>query len=150
MSLCSIGSSNSSYNSELEFYKTEYEKTLKQDINPVIINKPNPYNFIIKGYYEQDNYCLIYASYPDCATFNYEGNKLLLFENIKFISITKLKFLEPHFLDDPNFITPIARFVPNKKGAILAGSIIKYFCGESKFDVDKFQNFVYTLNNPNN
>jgi hypothetical protein len=51
--------------------------------------------------------------YPDCT--NYEGRKIVLFENVTEEQIKKLKFIDPHFCNGDH-IAPIARYVPTSQG----------------------------------
>lgn len=71
-------------------------------------------HYSIINHVQIDNYLLIQIKYHDCK--NYEGNKILLYENC---DITKLKnqlTIDPHFSDNKNFHSPIARFEPNVDG----------------------------------
>ncbi len=52
--------------------------------------------------------------YKDCA--NYEGVKVLVFENCKLINLLNQKQIDPHFSDNKKFLSPIARFEPTERG----------------------------------
>jgi len=80
---------------------------------------PNPQKFEIiweENYYD---HLILVVKYPDCT--NYEGKKILLFdEGVTKKEIVRQGMIDPHFSDNPNYISPIARFVPTKKGLNLA------------------------------
>ncbi|AXQ69257.1 hypothetical protein HOU02_gp468 [Caulobacter phage CcrBL9] len=54
--------------------------------------------------------------YPGCT--NYEGRKVLVFQAYSLDEITKKNkgWLDPHFLNDPKLISPVARFEPTDRG----------------------------------
>jgi hypothetical protein len=91
-----------------------YETTNK----PVVIMppNPNPKNFHIRRTSYIGVYLVIEIHYPDCT--NYEGNKILVYEDVSFckLFIWNRYQIDPHFCDDPNYISPIARFVPTDEG----------------------------------
>jgi hypothetical protein len=51
--------------------------------------------------------------YPDCT--NYEGRKIVLFENVTEDQVKKLDFIDPHFCN-AGHVSPIARYVPTDQG----------------------------------
>ena len=57
-------------------------------------------------------------NYPDCI--NYEGNKILVFEGINYIKLYSQGSIDPHFSNNENFHSPIARFEPTDKGWSMA------------------------------
>ena len=83
---------------------------------------PNPYKFVIEKYMIYGNYILVKINYPDCITFN--GNKILVYEDVTVSDLQLTNILDPHFGNDDKNIYPIARFIPTKKGWELA----KQFC----------------------
>jgi len=62
-------------------------------------------------------------NYPDCN--NYEGNKILVFEGIKYIKLYEQGSIDPHFSDNKKFHSPIARFEPTDKGWSMAVELCK-------------------------
>lgn len=83
---------------------------------------PNPHNFkLVKGFFLGD-YTLILVNYPDCT--NYEGNKVLLFKGVDITTLKNLKVLDPHFSQNTNHISPIARFEPTQFGWDLGVSLM--------------------------
>jgi hypothetical protein len=92
--------------------RVEAEKKAK---NP----NPDPYNWIINdtfinGSWDKNIYLLIDITYPDCT--NYEGRKIMLYENVTEDDLRKQKTLDPHFSSNKRFHSPIARFEPTKEG----------------------------------
>ena len=80
-------------------------------------SNPNPNNYKILKSFESFPYLLVMIEYPDCD--NYEGKKILLYETlgIKYLEIQgKSVGIDPHFSDNAQFHSPIARFVPTEKG----------------------------------
>lgn len=91
------------------------------EIAPVAPN-PNPSNFKFVETFEADGFLLVKINYPDCTT--YEGNKVLLFKDVRLIDLVNQRHIDPHFLNDPNFVSPIARFVPTEAGWNIALTLI--------------------------
>ena len=81
---------------------------VKKDINP------DPDNFKIKKAKLIRDFIILFVNYPDCT--NYEGNKILVFEDIEYHELLTKNRLDPHFCDNDNCISPIARFEPTDKG----------------------------------
>jgi hypothetical protein len=91
--------------------------------NPIqkkVKGNPDPNNYEILEIIVTDNgYKIIKVKYPDCN--NYEGVKILLFD--KTATVEKLwgqKIIDPHFSDNKNYISPIARFEPTERGIFMA------------------------------
>lgn len=80
---------------------------------------PNPLNFRIDQISEIKGFKLVVVNYPDCK--NYEGDKILVYDKgISVEQIKNSKFLDPHFCDTKEHISPIARFKPDKDGMLCA------------------------------
>jgi len=75
---------------------------------------PDPKNFNLIRKKEIGNFLILMINYPDCK--NYEGNKILVFEDVKYIKIYEQGVIDPHFSDNKDFHSPIARFEPTDKG----------------------------------
>ena len=56
-------------------------------------------------------FCIAEVRYPNCL--NYEGRKILVFEDCNREEILSLKTIDPHFTNDTNLI---ARFKPDTHG----------------------------------
>ena len=57
---------------------------------------------------------IVEIQYPDCI--NYEGKKILVFENVEYSDLMKQGSIDPHFSDNKKFKSPIARFSPTERG----------------------------------
>lgn len=88
----------------------------KEKIVKEIEYLPNPksdnYKILRDVSYEQ--FLIIEIQYLDCV--NYEGKKILVFENCTMKDLFKQKLIDPHFSENKNFHSPIARFEPTVKG----------------------------------
>lgn len=84
---------------------------------------PDPNNWKILKAVEKGPYLLLMMEYPNCT--NYEGKKILVFENITLIDLVNQKQIDPHFFPaNPKFKSPIARFEPTDKGWKMAEMLI--------------------------
>jgi hypothetical protein len=95
---------------------------------------PNPKNYHIKRTRRfgkasgLGEYLVIEINYPDCT--NFEGNKILVYEDTKLSELSRQGSIDPHFTNNTRFKAPIARFVPTYRGwkmatrfAILMGNL---------------------------
>lgn len=87
---------------------------------------PNPKNFKFKKINEMTPYTIVWVNYPDCV--NYEGDKIMVFENMTVEDIANAKVIDPHFCDGDH-ISPIARFEPTAKGWEMARAFIVGYRG---------------------
>lgn len=85
-----------------------------QDERPQPAGNPNPKNFSLGLHEQHGRFLIVAVTYPDVSTF--EGTKILIFENVTWADITQLKFIDPHFCDAKEHISPVARFIPTLKG----------------------------------
>jgi len=83
---------------------------------------PDPFNYIINKNYQMGSYLLVDITYPDCT--NYEGRKLLLYENTTIVGLKKQRHIDPHFSSNKKFHSPIARFEPTEDGWNMAIKLI--------------------------
>lgn len=97
------------------FYSATYKK-----FNP----NPNPNNYYIMDSKQIDSFLILKVRYYNCT--NYEGKKILLFENCTINDIKKQKKIDPHFCDDKDLYYPIARFEPTEKGWKMAELLAYY------------------------
>jgi hypothetical protein len=75
---------------------------------------PSPTNFQILEAVEVGNLMVIKVKYPDAH--NFEGTKIMVYENVKAIDFMNTRELDPHFFDATGIKSPIARFKPTKDG----------------------------------
>ena len=79
-------------------------------------DKKDPFeNFRIKRYYESNNYLLLHVFYPAQQTL-YESNKYLVFKDVCFNDVYMWNKIDPHFCNNPEHPSPIARFQPTQEG----------------------------------
>jgi len=57
---------------------------------------------------------IVGIKYHDCK--NFEGKKILVFKNLYIERLEMQKLIDPHFSENKNFHSPIARFEPNDEG----------------------------------
>ncbi len=99
----------------------------KRRIGVVIENtpasNPNPNHYNVLRVCEGANNLIMLVNYLDCT--NYEGNKILVFENCTYDDLVKQKTIDPHFSENKNFHSPIARFEPTQRGWDMAVSFVR-------------------------
>ena len=88
--------------------RTEYVYVREDSRNP------NPDRFSIKNTKQVGRFLVASIQYPNCK--NFEGDKILVFENVTERDLRTLRSLDPHFCDSSGHISPTARFVPTQKG----------------------------------
>ena len=101
-------------------------KTIEKIVYKKVSN-PDPSNFKIIKYLQEINYLIIEVQYPDCT--NYEGRKILIYKNCTVNKLLKQKTIDPHFSENTDFHSPIARFEPTKKGWEMAKILINNIRG---------------------
>lgn len=89
----------------------------KSNINP----KPDQYEIL--KYKEIGNYLIIKMHYIGCT--NFEGHKILVYENVDLKKLLKQKLIDPHFSESSSYKHPIARFIPTDKGWNMALNFVK-------------------------
>jgi hypothetical protein len=100
------------------FSSSSYETNGMNSTTDNKLPNPDPNNYNIVESKQIDNFLVLKVNYPDCI--NYEGNKILVFENISLDDIINQNSLDPHFSDTTKYHTPIARFEPTDRGFYLA------------------------------
>ncbi len=87
---------------------------------------PDPQNCIIERFEQKNNHLLVEIHYPTCT--NYEGKKVLLYQGITLKALQeqqKIVGIDPHFSNNPNYLSPIARFEPTQTGWAIGLSCMK-------------------------
>lgn len=84
---------------------------------------PDPSRYKIGSYVHMGRFLIVKIHYLDCT--KYEGNKLLMYENVTIDELKKQKLIDPHFSDNKRYISPIARFLPNDYGWEMAIRLAK-------------------------
>ena len=88
---------------------------------------PNPQRYTISGNIRLGRYLLVDIIYPDCT--NYEGRKILLYRDVTIEKLIKQGSIDPHFSNNSNFHSPIARFEPTEDGMDIARSFMVFLHG---------------------
>ncbi len=128
----SIGMSSSSYDKcSCDRDRAIYKIVEKPVFVPTPAKLPNPdpknYRIVrsrsfgkasgkaIKGNdFISGRFILIEINYPDCT--NFEGNKILVYEDVTLSRLLKQGSIDPHFTNNKKFAAPIARFIPTPRG----------------------------------
>lgn len=111
--------SRSTYDKRAEPSVITREVIREQIIKEISVN-PNPkrYNIMRSRRFGKatglGKFLLLEIQYPDCT--NYEGRKILVFEDTALIELTRQGSIDPHFSNNPRFKSPMARFEPTAKG----------------------------------
>lgn len=99
-------------------YDPNWYKVSNKKISP----NPKSDNYRIIDHWQFDKYLVIKIKYSDCT--NYEGVKVLVFR-ATMKELKKQRLIDPHFSENKDFISPIARFEPTKEGWIDAVNYVK-------------------------
>ena len=75
---------------------------------------PDPARYDILDHKVIKNCLILKVNYPDCR--NYEGNKILVFANTTLAALRKQQKIDPHFSENKEYISPVARFSPTDQG----------------------------------
>jgi hypothetical protein len=128
MGLGIFGSSYSIYDKS-PTNTTLIERIIEKPVYKSLPN-PDPYNWIINKSYKEGRFLLIDITYPDCT--NYEGRKIMLYEDATLVGLKRQKILDPHFSSNKKFHSPVARFEPTEYGWQMAQGLIKILKGENE------------------
>ena len=79
---------------------------------------PNPNNYKVIRAYEYNNKLIVEIQYLDCT--NYEGRKILFYEDCTLVKLLAQKSIDPHFSENKKFHSPTARFEPTERGWCMA------------------------------
>lgn len=85
---------------------------------------PNPRRFQITRIETIGRFVIMKVNYPDCT--NYEGDKILVYENASVSSLTSQNSIDPHFFECTEKPSPIARFKPTMLGWAYAVNFCKF------------------------
>lgn len=75
---------------------------------------PDPSKFKISKVKEKNGHIAVFVNYPNCN--NFEGNKILVFDNTSIDEIMSKNYLDPHFACEDINNRLVARFVPTNFG----------------------------------
>lgn len=85
---------------------------------------PDPLNYKILQSFEMGKFLILEIKYLNCT--NYEGKKILVYENTTLLELFNQKYLDPHFSNDTKYKSPLARFEPTERGLEFAKEFCKY------------------------
>lgn len=77
---------------------------------------PDPGNYRLIQERRLGRYVVVEVQYPDAT--NYEGRKIMIFKARSFETVVSHNHgvVDPHFSENPKFLSPIARFEPTPQG----------------------------------
>jgi len=75
---------------------------------------PDPASYTLQRSEQIGAFLILKINYPDCA--NYEGDKILVFKDVTWKQLAEQKLIDPHFSNNKEKISPIARFEPTEQG----------------------------------
>ena len=103
------------HKSSFSSFESKYENLYHHDkkIQP---QNPNPKKFEILEYLNVRGHTLLKLKYHGCK--NYEGTKILVFKNVTVQELLTKNSneIDPHFCDNSNYYSPVARIEPTSKG----------------------------------
>jgi hypothetical protein len=83
---------------------------------------PDPLKYKILYSAQYDKYLIVKIKYTNCI--NYEGIKILLYEDCTLSDLVQQEAIDPHFSNNKTLKSPIARFVPTDGGMELARLLV--------------------------
>ncbi len=90
---------------------------------------PNPRDYEILDSYEVElnggspQALVVLIKYPGCT--NFEGRKILVYQNCRLIDLIRQKEIDPHFTNDKTKYWPVARFIPTAEGWEMAQNFVQ-------------------------
>lgn len=77
---------------------------------------PDPSKFTLDAVKQVGNHLVLRIFYHEAK--NYEGKKILVFKNCTYQQIVNYNngVIDPHFAENPDYISPFARFEPTNEG----------------------------------
>ncbi len=93
----------------------------------VTVSSPDPSKYITLNVKVIGKYLIVKVQYEEAT--NYEGVKILLFKGVTMAELLKKNggVIDPHFSDNKEYISPIARFVPTEEGWRMAVEFCEIF-----------------------
>ncbi len=97
-----------------------YEKELKA-LRAQIPATPDSGNYSVEDVEQCGNHIVIKVKYPNCAKCTFEGNKIMVFLDVKMKEVVKWRRIDPHFRNPmeksvTEAPSPAARFPGNSDG----------------------------------
>ena len=109
------------------FSSSSYDAKYSGDnTNNNLIGNPNPKNFLIRQHKIVNDHLIVVVQYPE--SLNYEGIKILVYDKfVRLEELIKQGSIDPHFSKNREYLSPIARFVPNDTGLKMAEIFCKNY-----------------------
>lgn len=104
------------------FSSSSYDNPTPRSYDNPAPPNPNPTNYVVEKAFEGNYFLVVMVRYPDCT--NYEGRKILVYRGVTLKGLLGQRSIDPHFSDNSNFYSPIARFVPTEEGWGMAMNFI--------------------------
>jgi hypothetical protein len=115
MGMPTCGFSKSSFSKSRSLFDKKRETNFVESSLPN--PKPNNYSVVKWTSVLKESpdrvYLIIFIKYHDCT--NYEGKKIMVYE-CSYSDLMKQILIDPHFCDNKDYYSPIARFEPTDKG----------------------------------
>lgn len=86
---------------------------IREVVKKATLPNPNPENYSVMHSEVVNGYLIIELKYHDCT--NFEGRKIMVYE-CTLNELIKQKLIDPHFCNNENYFSPIARFEPTERG----------------------------------
>lgn len=96
----------------------ETTATINRRYLETLRGQPNPTNFQVLRAEQRGQHVVAEVLYPDAH--NWEGRKILLYESVNALAVLSAGELDPHFCNNPNSLSPVARFEPTERGWAMA------------------------------
>lgn len=83
---------------------------------------PDPSNWMILESRQIKDMLIVRIKYPNCT--NYEGTKILVYEGVTIDQLKQQRAIDPHFSENEQFHSPVARFEPTARGWRMANAFV--------------------------
>ena len=93
-------------------------------------NNPDPSNWEALKAERCEGFLIVELRYPDCT--NYEGKKILVFEEFTIEDLFHQRKVDPHFFQSSKkYKSPIARFEPTERGWEMAKAFTRAYSSKA-------------------
>lgn len=93
----------------------------EDDCSATEVPNPDARIFKILKAIEHGEFLIVKMEYPTCTNFN--GIKILVYKDVTVEQLYERLRIDPHFSDDVDAFSPIARFEPTNVGIALAAAM---------------------------
>lgn len=101
--------------SSSSFDKSDYDMNMGigSKVNNSVNENPDPRRYVIYSHIQYRDILLVKIRYLDCN--NFEGIKILVFR-CSLLDLKQQVAIDPHFSENKDYESPIARFEPTEEG----------------------------------